>query len=204
VNTVLTIQGHGSATTESGCVGFDGTADTFANCGFADSDVKTGASQTGTITPSQLGISSASDLRVVLNANQPANGALTLTGLTLSFYDASGTVLFASSGLKDMSGTSVSSISFPSTASGTGNSGFVFALDAPQSAQAEAVFNATTRIGLGASADLAAGGPESFFLASSQTVGPVPEPATLWLMAIGLILLAASRSFAGGSRHWRE
>ncbi|MGH9663437.1 MAG: hypothetical protein ACRD9L_03320 [Bryobacteraceae bacterium] len=204
VNTVLTIQAHGSSATESGCVGFDGTGDTSANCGFADSDVKTGASQTGTVTPAQIDVSAVSNLRVVLNAPQPAGGPIALTGLVLSFYDASGKVLFASSGLNDMSGTPVSSIAFPSTASGTGNSGFVFALDASQSTLAEAVYSATTRIGLGASANLAAGGPETFFLANAQTIGSVPESSTAGLIAIGLVLLFASRGLARKTRHWRE
>lgn len=185
VTSVLTIQGQGNATTESGCVGFDGTGDTFTGCGFPDSNVKHGASQTQTVTPSQIGVSNVDDLRIVFNANQPSGGPITLTNLVMTFYDSSGTAIFATSGVKDMSGNPVS-ITFTSTAGGVGDSGFVFALDAPQSALAAAVFNSTARIGLGASASLAAGGPETFFATNASAVGFVPEPSTVWLLALGL------------------
>ncbi len=63
VNTVLTIQSPGNSTTASGCIGFNaaGTVVT-ANClattgteSYADSTVKTGASQTSLVTIASTG-----------------------------------------------------------------------------------------------------------------------------------------------------
>jgi hypothetical protein len=67
VNTVLTIQSPGSTTVATGCVGYIGSGDTFASnvCGFADSNVKQGTSQSKTVLISDTGASSAEDLRIV-------------------------------------------------------------------------------------------------------------------------------------------
>ena len=69
VNTVLTLQGKGNASFESGSVSrlADGAAD------LLQGDVKTGASQTQTRSLESLGIQSAADLRVVFNAVEPGN-----------------------------------------------------------------------------------------------------------------------------------
>jgi hypothetical protein len=72
VDTVLTIQSPGSTTVATGCVGYTGSGDTFASdvCGFADSNVKQGTSQSKTLLISDTGASSAEDLRIVYNSSQ--------------------------------------------------------------------------------------------------------------------------------------
>lgn len=183
VNTVLTLQSPGNETFESGSVGRSagGSSDVIAG------DALTGASQTLTRSIDSLGISSASDLRVVFNAVEPGNAAaqgITLTDLVLSIFSPSGELLFNSGAL-------TAPVVFADTFSGVGNSGFVFALDAAQAAAAQAAafgggFGANL-IGLSANLSNATGGPETFFVASAGGVtAPIPEPQTYALMLAGL------------------
>lgn len=182
VNTILTIQSPDNSTFESGSVGRlpGGTSDVITG------DAKTGQSQTQTRTIGSLGVTSAADLRVVFNALEPGNAAdngISLTGLQLNIYSPTGTLLFNS-------GT-FNTVNFPDTFTGAGNSGFVFALDATQAAQAQAAaFGAgfgSNLIGLSAAAANATGGLETFFVASAGgTTPPIPEPETYALMLAGL------------------
>lgn len=179
VNTSLTLQSKGSSTFESGAVGVGA-----ANSLLITGDAKTGSSQTQLLTLGDLGIASASDLRVVFNAAEPGAAALsgiTLENLVLTVYDASGATLFTSGAFTP--------ISFADTATGVGNSGFVFAFDATDLALAQStVFTgdfASYRLGLTASTSAAQGGADTFFIAASMTA-PVPEPQTYALLLAGL------------------
>jgi hypothetical protein len=191
VNTILTIQGKNNGTLETGAVSFNGTADVIVG-----DDTKTGNSQTQTRTIGSLGITDASQLRIVFNAVESDN-LINLTGLTLNIYSATGTSLFTASLDKMYNNLN--------TLSGTGNSGFVFALDAGSAAQAQqAVFTlpsfAQARIGLSGSATSYNGGNETFFVAQSLAEGPgvpasgeVPEPGSVLLVGLGLGAAAFSR-----------
>jgi len=200
VNTVLTIQSPANTTVATGCVGYIGSDDSFATavCGFADSNVKQGASQTKTIAVSDTAASGAADLRVVYNSSQPGGGAVTVSNLDLRIYSSTGTLLFTSGPFTP--------VSFSSTETGTGKAGFVFALDAIQAAQAQAFFGATNRIGLGAAITDEVGGLETFFLTNEAGAGgggaggpggEIPEPASLLLAGCGLL-------FVIGLRHSRS
>lgn len=194
VNTILTIQG---SPTEAGCIAFGGgTGSSFTamgTCIGSTADVKTGASQTQTRTLLETGVTSAANFGVIFNAAQPGGGLITLNDLTVTFYSVGGTVLFQASTVPTTVLLPGEPFTFDPTNTGTGNSGFLFVLDAAQQAQATAlnVFaNNQNVIGLAASVSSSSGGQETFFVANNGNLTPtavVPEPSTYALMAAGLM-----------------
>ena len=186
VNTILTISSPSNTSFESGSVAFNNVT---------SGNVLTGASQTQTRTLSQLGVTSAANLRVVFNAVEPSaggEGGITLSNLVLNIYSPTGTVLFTSGAFTPHN--------FTDTFTGAGNSGFVYALDAAQQLQAAAAFGANfgnNVVGLSATAGCnasspsgclgATGGFETFFVANSAgPVAAVPEPGTYAMLLAGL------------------
>jgi hypothetical protein len=188
--TILTIQNN---PTETGCVSFSNIGASFsgASCTGSSGDVKTGASQTSIQPLSAIGSGiTGSNFAIVFNADQPAGGAITLTGLTASFYSPTGTLLYQTNGFS-CSTAGVAGCAFPSTVHGIGGSGFVFQLDAAQAAAATAAgvfLNQNDIVGLSASTSGASGGPETFYLGKTAgSTSSVPEPTTMFLMGTGLL-----------------
>ena len=193
-NTILTIQSRGNSTTETGSVGRLTSAPLVDKI---TGDAKTGRFQTLTRTLNELGVTSADSLRVVFNALEPGNAAnsIVLSNLVLSIFSQTGALLFNSGAFTP--------VTFLNTRTGAGNSGFVFGLDAEQAAAAQlAAFGGdplTTRVGLSATANNATGGFETFFVANGGPGGggpggnPIPEPATLALVSLGLFGVISSR-----------
>ena len=73
-----------ATTTETGSVFAVGT-------GFdANGDALEGTSQVGLPTLGALGITNIGNLRIILNATEPAGNSITVSSLALSFYDATG------------------------------------------------------------------------------------------------------------------
>jgi hypothetical protein len=177
VNTILTLQSPANSAFEEGSVAFGNVV---------TGDVMTGASQTQTRTIGDVGVTSASDIRVVFNALEPGNSAnsVTLEDLVLTIFSPTGTALWSSGAFTP--------VSFADTFTGAGNSGFVFALDSAQAAAAQAAaFGANfgaNLFGLSASVSDATGGFETFFVASAggDVTPPIPEPQTYALMLAGL------------------
>jgi len=157
----------------------------------------TGASQIGPQTLAAGGITTADTFGIVFNAAEPAGDSITLTGLTATFYDPTGAFLYQTSGF---SCPGVASCAFPSTNTGVGKSGFLFALDAAQQTAATnaGAFDSTSNlVGLFASASDATGGLETFYLAAIPPGGgggggggSVPEPGTMLLTVAGIGLSA--------------
>lgn len=184
VDTILTLQSPGSSTFESASVGL-----TTGGTQVITGDASTGASQTTVLSFSALGITDASTLRLVFNANEPAGNSITLDSLVLNVFDSdSGSLLFSSSyaGVPQ---------TFDDSFLGTGTSGFVFGLDAGDAATLQALLalpgSGSDVIGLSASASLATGGPETFYIGSSvgSSVSAIPEPETYGMLAAGLGLM---------------
>jgi len=196
--TILTIQNN---PTETGCVSFSNLGASFsgASCSGSSGAVKTGASQTSAQTLSAISSTSvnAGNFAIIFNADQPNAGPITLTGLTVSFYSPTGTLLYQSSGVS-CAAAGVSGCDFPATVHGVGGSGFAFQLDSAQGAAATAAgafSNQNNVVGLSASTSGASGGPEAFFLGetSTATSATVPEPSSMSMlfMGAGLLGLAA-------------
>lgn len=192
VNTILTINSPANTSFESGSVAFGNVT---------SGDAMTGSSQTQTRTLGELGVSSASSLRVVFNALEPGNtdNGITLSDLVLNIYSPSGSLLFTSGAFTP--------VNFADTFTGAGNSGFVFALDATQQAAAAAAFGAGFQnnvLGLSATAGCNSGSPagclgatggfETFFVAEGRvTAIPEPGPYALMLAGLGMVGFVMSR-----------
>jgi len=178
VNTVLTLTSPGSSSSETGAVFAVGAGlDT-------SGDALEGSSQFGLPSLGALGVTSTSDLRLILNATEPAGNSITVSALMLSFYDGLGATL-ASFSL-------ASPVTLASTMTGIGQAGFVFGLDAAQAATATTLLGASTttfanvRVGLAATLTDATGGPDTFFAGNAAQVAAIPEPSTYALMLAGL------------------
>lgn len=182
-NTILTLQSPGASSLEFGTVGrVAGTNELL----ITGSRVLRGASQTQTRTISQLGVTTAANLRVIFDPQEPGNErrrSINLRDLRLNAFDETGTSVFSAS-------LDQANYFFDDVSAGAGNSGFSFGLTAPEAAQLQAVFDPTLQIGLSARATMAEGRFETFFVAPP----PIPEPETYALMLAGLGLLGfASR-----------
>jgi hypothetical protein len=199
VSTILTMQSPGSGTFESGSVqrssGADLKSDTgvLANGGTTNvGNVKTGASQTLTRTFGENGITKASQLAIVFNADEPSGNSITLTGLQMSVFNGNTNIFDAHLGAP---------VTFPTTFTGIGKQGFVFRLDTAEAVALQTLLNGLTpaavaalRLGLSASASDATGGPETFNVATITavpvTLTTVPEPGTLLFAVTALVALS--------------
>jgi PEP-CTERM motif len=181
--TVLTLQGQGTATTESGGVLFNGNV--FGDAG-------SGASQSRTFTFSDLGISSASQLGLVVNLSEPgsenppsvttanstlASNANLANTITLNVYDASGNLIQQHL---------ASAQTFTQVASGLGGSGLVFGLTSTEQTALDAIIASTPgteRFTVGATFANAQGGQDA--IQAVRLTAAIPEPATWAMMLLG-------------------
>ena len=176
---VLSLSSPGNTSSETGSV----------NPAGCSGDTQNPCSSPANQTPSfaSAGVTSAQDLAIWLDAQEPGNdNAITLNSLTLEVFAASGTSsspLFSAS----LIGTPLSLTTCPGQGNNCVNS---FVLDAPQALLLQNIFSPDLRVGLFGSLSNATGGPDRFFLASQGTA--VPEPATLALLGAGLFGIAAA------------
>jgi hypothetical protein len=195
VATVLTLNSQANNTVEQGCVGRNagGTADIIGNsgsgtCVFAATtpDVQTGASQTQTQLLSSVGITSSSQFGLLFNATEPSGNGITVQNLTATFFSSTGAVIGTAS--------LASPFTTLTTATGIGNTGFLFTLSGMVNPD---FFAAGTRVGLSATlgcsastqsdtCQFAQSGNDTFFLVNTGAASVVPEPGTYALLGTGL------------------
>ena len=171
-HTILTVQNN---PTESGCVAWNGTTNVIgaAACppGIAGGNELTGSSQTQTRTIAELGLTSATDLRIVLNLNENTLDPVILQNMRLRIFSPAGAVLF------DSGTTFVPVVDL--FGSGTGQAGYVFLLTPAQAAAAQTVFAPTNRIGIAATLTGTTSGHETFFVAPVTGIGQQVDVADL-------------------------
>ena len=179
----LNLQHHGSNTSETGGVRFDGNGDVDFG------DISAGPHQ-HTVSFTELGLARASDLRVLININEANGGTkapITIDSLVLTAYDQHGNSVFSA----DLVGP----VTLDQFRHGQGaNSDYALGLDAEAAARLQAALdqNPALRLGLTASLSNVDGGPERFRYAGSTNTGPVPEPATIVLFGTSLAGLAGA------------
>ena len=170
VTSILTLQNTGS---ETGSV-------TFANPSGTGPDVVAGAPHTQLVSAGTLGVTDASQIRIIFNGNETGGGlSVDITTLVLTIYNSDGSVQFSSGAFGATTGD------IANVQQGTGSAGFVFKLDAAQAAAAGAL-TSTDLVGLAATVNLTDDGPDNFFVANAGGTQTVPEPATLLLVGAGL------------------
>ncbi len=192
-NVILTIQNNSG--TESGCVGWDGSADVIGasacpslSPAVSGGNEKNGSSQTQTRTILTTGVTSAAHLVVLLNVNEPGGNGIDINNVSLTIYSPAGTVLFNSGNLAS------NPISLPNSQQGQGNLGYAFVLSAADAAAAQPFFaNTSNRFGLAALLSNISGSNETFSIADATAAGVTPEPSTLAMVGGLLVFVGLVR-----------
>lgn len=191
VTTVLTLQGAPSST-ESGYVDFAGA--TFGSA-------STGNSQSRTFTFGSLGITSASQLALIVNLSEPNSETppsvtATTSGSISSFADLISLTVYSADGLKFETHTYKGDPTLVQVAGGVGGSGLVFGLNAAEQMQVDAFIAANAGIevfAVGATFANSAGGNDVIQVSKINAAIPEPETYALMLAGLGVVGFMANR-----------
>ena len=185
----LSIQSHGSATVESGCIAPSGGGLISGATACAVGDGVVGGNEAPPIgfpkqaapTLSSLSITNGNQIGIMFDAVQPQGNSgatsLNVTDLTLKLYNQQGQVIYSVSGSWSGLGTNP----------GNGSSDYLFVLDPAAVAAFNAAMagNTNDQIALDSTInfDGQVGGPESYTLVNTA---PTPEPSSLVLLGTGI------------------
>jgi hypothetical protein len=215
--------GDPSAQNEQGCYAFGNVTGAFSSTdnnpagtvtnvgnycteGAPVNQVASGSPKNALPSLSDAGITSVSDIGLLLNMNQVSTAGLTLNDMVMSFYTPGGDVIFSATlpdGWCNIASLCSGTDTFISSEVGQGSAGTVFLLNAAQQTALSAAITASgfslSSILVGASANFgcigtqtanckeANDGAESLQLARVNTATLAPEPSTVALMATGFL-----------------
>ena len=144
----------------------------------------TNTSQCATVAELTAAGITSDNLAFVFNINQTGGDPLVhLDDFTVNFYDSSGALLFSAST------TPADETDYVIVSQGTGGAGYLFTLSGVDQSALDAFFSDPDNC-IGAIASVSGGvddGPENFYATRVDGVEEVPEPATLSLLALGLM-----------------
>lgn len=182
VDTMLSFSPQGNDTAACGQITF---GDVVSSCG-GNTQFQGGANNQ-TYTFGELGLTDASDLRIIFNVNEPDN-AVTLNSLSALFYRPDGT-LYHTATYSPAGGRS-----FAEVGGGIGGQGHVFGLDDEQAQFINLTLAAGNVLGLRSALSNAAGGFETFNVGTDEgTPGTsVPEPSVVAMLGLGLTMAGSA------------
>ena len=189
---------------EWGSVSWDGANDVLGVAG----DDTHNMSQTQTVADMKAKGMNAGNLLMVFNLNQTgpptSSTPLDLHEFTVNFYASDGTLLFAAPYVEGVPGpgpgaNTASSLGLTVNGQGQGSAGYIFPVTFAGNEGTDFFSTDTNRIGVSVPEsdpirDTSDDGPEGFYVA--------PEPATLIVLALGLlpVLIGKSRRFNSNRR----
>jgi len=173
----------------SACMGVDAAfqPNGVVNIGGDEPSPTTDNQKYGAPFASDRGITSASDIGVLFNATEPGGDEITVSDLTLKFYQNNTLI-----------GSIDGSQTFASSNPGNGVAGFVFRVDQAQTAYVNGLLAmGNIQFALESTLTGSAGGPESFRIVNLGAGGSsggggatVPEPVSLALFGLGALAVA--------------